>query len=145
MVLVLRLSHACYIVLLGFLTPYKDVVVRNEASLCLQSTGEQINSSIVNIFASTYNPFADTGMPAGIWFPGSFLPWCNLQLLARSRRGSWSIPVRGRDFSLLQFPDRLWVPPSLLSIGYCGCFSRVKRPEREAVSHPCHECELYLH
>lgn len=51
-VLVLHLSHACHIVLLRLLTPYKQVI-RNEVSLCQQSTGEQTHCWIVNIFTST--------------------------------------------------------------------------------------------
>jgi hypothetical protein len=46
------------------------------------------------------------------------------------------VPVRSRIFSYLLSPDRLWGPPSLLSNGYCGFFSGVKRPVHEVDHSP---------
>jgi hypothetical protein len=46
--------------------------------------------------------------------------------------GLGSIAGMPRFFSSLQYPDRLWGPPSLLSSGTGDDSLRVKRPGREA-------------
>jgi hypothetical protein len=50
-------------------------------------------------------------------------------VLGRGMDGWGSIPDKDKRFSLLQCPDRLWGPPTLLSSGYQGLFPR---PGQEA-------------
>jgi hypothetical protein len=62
--------------------------------------------------------------------------------------GPGSIPSSARFFSSPQIPNRLWGPPSLLSNGYRGLFSRgrgVKLTTHLHLAPRSRKVELFLH